>query len=373
MCLEGPAAVLLVALASVLPAWPSSHQSDASARPAAAIPSSWSRLQALSSSSSDGPDGKPPSRGPRVTVTLTASDRSRLHNAAVIMTPEGDHTVRERSGSEIAILPDGSFVFTGVAPGVYRIRARAGTASGGAPLFALYRIAVSTRDLDVALTLRPGATLSGRLGADGASAVKPATLAGVQIHALPADGNGAGETASGELVRDGSFTIRGVMPGRHLVTVARLPHPWVLQRVTYRGQDITDIGLDTDSAQSIDDVRVTITDAATDVSGTVRDADGRPVPGAVVLIIPGAAQFRTAGSRRFGRTSTDRDGHYRYRGLPPGDYRVVASMLDPDRDRPELLQHLNDAGVPLSLDALATPVIDLRLTPAITPQPASAR
>lgn len=333
--------------------------------------SAWTWLQAPSSLSTD---RTPPSQGVRVTVTLTASDRSTLRNAAVILSREGHHVGVERATNEIAILPDGSFVFTHVAPGVYRIRARAGTASGGAPFLALYRIAVSTRDLDVAVTLRPSASVSGRLSADAVNAVTPATLAGVQIQAPLADGSGAGETEAGEVVRDGSFTIRGVMPGRHLVTVAGLPHPWVLQRVTYRGQDITDTGLDTDSGQAIDDVRVTITDAATEVSGTVRDADGRPVPGAVVLIIPGAPQFRTAASRRFGRTSSDGDGRYRYRGLPPGDYRVVASMIDPaDMERPELLQQLNDAGVPLSLDALATPVMDLRLTPAITLQPVSAR
>jgi hypothetical protein len=119
---------------------------------------------------------------------------------------------------------------------------------------------------------------------------------------------------------------------------------------------------------------VTITDAATDISGTVRDTDGRPAPGAVVLIIPGAPQLRTAASRRFGRTSSDMDGRYHYRGLPPGEYRIVASMIDPaDMDRPELLQQLSDAGVPLSLDALATPVMDLRLTPAIIRRPVSAR
>ena len=328
-------------------------------------------LQAPSSASTD---RTPLSSGVRVTVTLTASDRSRLHNAAVIMAREGDHGAAERSTNEIAILPDGSFVFTHVAPGVYRIRARAGTASGATPLLALYRIVVSVRDLDVALTLRPSASVSGRLRADAVNTVTPATLAGVQVQVPLADGSGADETASGEVVRDGSFSIRGVMPGRHLVTIAGLPYPWVLQRVTYRGQDITDTGLDADSGQSIDDVRVTITDAATDVSGTVRDADGRPVVGAVVLIIPGAPQFRMAASRRFGRTWSDADGRYRYRGLPPGEYRVVASMIDPaDLDRPVLLQQLNDAGVPLSLQALATPVMDLRLTPAITPLPVSAR
>ena len=369
MCLEGPAAVLLVALASVLPAGSSTHTFNPGTRPLRAVTSSWLPLQSPSVPATDRTAQSP---GVRVTVTLTASDRSRLRNAAVILAHDSDHVAVERSPDEIAILPDGSFVFTNVAPGVYRLRARAGTASGAAPLLALYRIVVGPRDLDVAWTLLPAASVSGRLAVDPASTGKPATLAGVQIQTPFADG--AGETAAGEIVRDGTFRIGGVMPGRHLVTVAGLPHPWVLQRVTYRGQDVTDTGLDTDSGQSIDDVRVTITDAATDVSGTVRDSDGRAVTGALVLIIPGAPQFRTLVSRRFGRTSSDGDGRYRYRGLPPGEYRVVAAMIDPaDLNRTELLQHLSDAGIPLSLDALATPVMDLRLTPPATPQQASAR
>jgi hypothetical protein len=91
------------------------------------------------------------------------------------------------------------------------------------------------------------------------------------------------------------------------------------------------------------------------------------VSGAKVLIIPAASQFWTRVSRRFGRASTDADGRYRYRGLPPGQYRVVASMLDEgDVYRRDLLDRLSNAGVELSLDPLATRAIDLRLTPVAT-------
>ena len=129
-----------------------------------------------------------------------------------------------------------------------------------------------------------------------------------------------------------------------------------------------------DSGQRLEGVHVTITDVASDVSGTVVDAEGRGVAHATVLIIPDSPEFRTRVSRRFGRTSTDAKGRYRYRGLPPGEYRVVASTLD-DSDvyRRDLLQQLFDAGVLLRLDALATRVIDLRLTPIATLRRTSAR
>jgi hypothetical protein len=147
----------------------------------------------------------------------------------------------------------------------------------------------------------------------------------------------------------------------------------VLKSVTYRGQDITDTGLEADSGQRLTDLRVAITDVASEVTGTVRDAEGHGVAAAMVLIIPSAPQFWTRVSRRFGRTSTGADGRYRYRGLPPGEYRVIASTLD-ERDvyRRDLLRQLSNAGVTLSLDALSSRAIDLRLTPVATSRRPSA-
>jgi hypothetical protein len=64
----------------------------------------------------------------------------------------------------------------------------------------------------------------------------------------------------------------------------------------------------------------------------------------------------------------------------PGGLQTPSSP-SPDRtlqlqgvvSRPEILQRVDDAGLPLSLEANAALVSDLRLTPAITPQQASAR
>jgi hypothetical protein len=343
MCLEGRVAALLVALALVAPR-------IAGGRPLDARP-----------------------EGARVTVMLATANRQRLTNAAVIMRPETDPE-RERQADEVVIRPDGSFVFNNVQPGAYRIHARAGTDSRTGPLLALYRIVVDTRDVSVTLTLLPGASVSGRLVADPSKKGQPATFSGVRVHAAPANGSDVGDAAEADVASDGSFTITGVSPGRRVLVVEGLTYPWVLQRVIHRGQDITDTGVEADSGQAIGDIRMTITDAASEVSGTVRDAAGHSVSGATILIIPTAPEFWTRVSRRFGRTVSDADGRYRCRGLPPGEYRVVASRLDgQDFYRPELLRQLSAAGAPLSLGPLDTPVIDLGLTLPAIPQPTSAR
>ena len=89
--------------------------------------------------------------------------------------------------------------------------------------------------------------------------------------------------------------------------------------MTSRGQDVSDAGLEADARQRFENVRIVITDAATDVSGSVRDARGRPVADAIVLVIPLSQQFWQRSSRRFGLLYTDPDGRFRIRGLPEGD------------------------------------------------------
>lgn len=372
MCLEGRIPALLVALTSVVMSACSGERPALVTGPrAAAFSSPAFPIQIPSAPPTSGVARQP--AGVRVSVTLTAPNGRKLINGAVIMVPDEDRGSNDSPTGDVTILPDGLFTFNNVPPGSYQIRGRAHTDAGRASLFAIYRVIVTDHDLTVRLVLLPGAQVSGRVSADAVRTARPATFVGLRIQAPFADGSSFGDAPTGETLANGSFTIHGVMSGSHVVTVEGLTDPWVLKRVTYRGRDITDTGLEADSGQRLDDVHVTITDVASDVSGTVLDAEGRGVAHAKVLIIPAVPQFRTRVSRRFGRTSTDANGRYRYRGLPAGEYRVVASTIDEiDVYRRDLLQQFSDAGVILRLDALATRVIDLRLTPIATVRRTSA-
>ena len=144
-----------------------------------------------------------------------------------------------------------------------------------------------------------------------------------------------------------------------------IAYPWVVKSVTYRGQDITDAGLDISGRQQrFEDVRVAITDVASEVSGVVRDAAGAAVPDATVLIVPLSEQFWTRTSRRLGVLRTDAGGRYRVRGLPAGEYRAVASleMDESEAYRPGLLRNFREVGTALSLKNLEERALDLPLT-----------
>jgi hypothetical protein len=358
MCLDGRAAAVLVAAASIvggLADTPGQHPSATSPSPAASS-------QRAATAGAD-----------RVTVTvrLEIPGQRKLSNATVSLNRELDGAGGRDPVDKVAILADGSFVFSDVPPGTYRIHARATIGAADPPLVALYRIVVHNRDIAVPLALRPGASVSGRVIVDQSAGSTPPSFSGLQIQASAAD---SADTTAADVLRDGSFRITGVAPGRQFLAVKGLSGRWALDRVTYRGADISDRGLDATSGESIRDIRVAVSDRASDVSGTVRDSDGRVVSGATVLLIPHAPQFLARTSRRFGITTSGQDGRYRYRGLPGGEYHVTAVLIDPeDVYVPELLQQLSAAGAPLTLAPLAAAVIDLRLTPAPDMRRTSAR
>ena len=300
------------------------------------------------------------SAGTEIRGRLVLPDRRQLSNGTLVMTPED----RDASVAEVNAMmrPDGSFLFSNVPPGSYLIRALAQTDRDGSSLYALFRVTVRGRDIDgIELMLLPGAIISGRLIAESQDGSIGDVLASVRVRAPFDDGSAFGDGQTGEPRRDGSFTIDGVMAGAHLIVVEGLPAPWSLKSVTYRGKDITDVGLQADSGQRLEDVKVTLTTRASEVSGTVRDGEKHAVPNARVLFVPAPAALWPVASRRFARSITDAAGRYSVRGLPPGDYRVAAAVELGDRDvyRGDVLRAVRDQGTAITLEAGASRVVDL--------------
>ena len=279
--------------------------------------------------------GVPPAAKKGVTVSgvVVGPDDDPLQSGAVLMSPAAGDTLALHPAGDVRFLPDGSFSFSHVGPGEYQIRARAQIA-GGPPLFAGYRVLVRDRDIaDLRLLLRPGATMTGTLEVDAVDANRPAlVLTGLRVRAPFVDGGGFGDTLTGSVQRDGRFRLVGVMEGDHFVTVEGLPDPWTVKHARWRNTDVTEIPLSVASGETIQDVRITITTDASEVRGTVRDQAGLPVPDAIVALSPTSYQTWLGASRRFAITRTDGGGRYQYRGLPTGDYRLLASRVLAEAD-----------------------------------------
>jgi hypothetical protein len=274
---------------------------------------------------------------------------------------EGPDAVPAR---DVFILPDGTFSFRNVPPGRYQIRARGEAETQGTALFSMYAITVDGRDLsDLEMTLSPGANLEGSLIVEAVSAPRPVSFTGIRVRAPLIEGGSFGDALSGDVRPDGAYRISCLMAGRHHVTVDGLQYPWVLKTVTYRGQDITDGALDVESGQELKDVRVTITDATSEVNGAVKDSGGREAADAMVLIIPLSEQFWARANRRLRLLRTDATGRFRIRGLPAGEYRALATYDLDEREayRLDRLRELVVLGVPLSIADRERRAVDLPL------------
>ena len=385
MCLEGRSAALLVALSSIVNSGGAGLTSLTAGWPTTTITAPF----ATSRTANDGRSSVPAApNGVRIRGRLVTADYQQLANGTLVMTPEDS----DSSASSIngAMLPDGSFVFSNVPPGSYLIRALAQVQQNENSLFALFRVTVRERDVDgIELVLRPGATIAGRIILDPGSVVRGpgsaddaarsasliGALAGLRVRAPFSDGASFGDAQTGEARRDGAFTVQGVMAGAHLLMVDGLPPPWSVKNVTYRGQDITDTGLQADSGQQLSGVSITVTDRATEVSGTVRDGGEQAAAGARVLFVPVPAGLWPLASRRYARAITDAIGHYSVRGLPTGDYRAIAALEIGDRDvyRRDILQAVRDHGVAITLETAQARVVDLSVVQLPLPHRAAAR
>jgi hypothetical protein len=82
------------------------------------------------------------------------------------------------------------------------------------------------------------------------------------------------------------------------------------------------------TSSGITDLVVTITDKVSALTGTARDANGQPEPMATAAVFPADKTLWAPpgmASRRVQTTAPARDGRYAFRGLPAGEYLVVAT------------------------------------------------
>lgn len=307
-----------------------------------------------------------PGSGVSITGLLSTADKRPLAGATVILRPLAADGAPPLADVELG--PDGTFAFRHVPPGRYEIRARGQTIVPQVrSLVATFGVIVMDRPVtNVQLVLIPGASIAGRVLVEAVQSSKPPSFAGLRIRAPFSDGSGFGDAVTGEVSPNGAFTIDGLIAGGHVISVEGLPDPWLIKSVAHRGRDITDVGIEVEGGQEVHDVRVTIADVAAEIAGLVLDGSGAGVAHATVVVVPPAPQFWNPTSRRIQVTRADAAGRYRVRGLPPGEYRIVASLdLEPtDVHGLALLQRLAAAGAPMTIRGVESRAIDVRLSPA---------
>jgi hypothetical protein len=310
----------------------------------------------------------------RISGQLIAYDGKPLLSGAVIMSPQSGQGVPIPAPEDITLQPDGRFQFRHVVPGRYQIRARGQTDPAGAALFAVFPADVMGTDVQgISLTLHPGALVEGRVLVDTRHAMKPPTLSNLRVRTPFTDGNAFGDALTGTVQPDGTFAIRGVMSGAHQFVLEGLEPPWVLKSVMMHGSDVTDLEVPVPERAQIQDVRITITDESSEVSGLVQNARDLPVPNVGVMVFSKVPLFWLRTNRRMRVTYTDRDGRFSVPGLPAGEYLAVASSTidEADLGHRERIQALEAYAVPFRIaTADGRARVTLHVAPPVPPAPA---
>jgi len=280
-------------------------------------------------------------RSVRVSGTLTTPDGPAASTAVRIMPAFADELATDQFLSiEVATGrsdESGTFTMTGVPPGEYLIQAEATRTPSPFEIrpmqqafWAAQPISVGSSDVtNVAVTLRPGLRVSGRLEfAGGIAAPTAAQITRGWVWLLPAT-NGAleGGRTLGRAAIDatGRFTTQAVPGGKYVLRVDGVAR-WAMASAWLGSRDVADSPIDLTSGD-VSEVVVQMTNRQTSLSGPVLDALGAPDGDASVLIFPTDPALwvdSSAQPRRLRAGRTDDAGAFVIEGAPPGEYFVVA-------------------------------------------------
>ena len=212
--------------------------------------------------------------------------------------------------------------------------------SNGTPsvLWAEVPVTVAGADVaGVALTLRDGATVSGRVAFDGAGAAPaPAELKAMRVTMAPLSGSQPPMLAARADMADeaGVFKTTGRPPGRYAFSVIG-PRGWRTASISIGGQEL--IGPLTLAGQDVTNVVVTMTNQLGRIEGTVRASGAATLPPVTVVVFSADRQWWDTGTET-GRgphtVSASKEGQFSVASVLSGDYYLAAL---PDAQVPDAL------------------------------------
>jgi len=242
---------------------------------------------------------------------------------------------------------------------------------------------------NVVLNLQPGMTISGRVAFDGSTLTPPSDLTRVRVN-ISARGQQTPDLGGIPPVQcdsSGRFSLTGVPPGQYMLSASaptgtttaggggggagrastgvggQSAGNWMLKSAIVAGRDSLDYPLEVQPNTDVTGALLTFTDKTQQLSGTLLDATGRPTSDYTIIAFPSDKSYWLPQSRRIQSVRPNTDGTYSVRGLPAGDYRLIA-VTDVDTGEwydPSFLEQLLPVSMPFSLTDGQTKTQDLRL------------
>jgi hypothetical protein len=255
-----------------------------------------------------------------------------------------------------AVRPDGSFEITRVTPGSYYLMASA--TIDDKRYSSRTAIQVGSTDVEgLSVVVRSGGLVTGKVRVEG----RPDEhLVGVSAGLRGWETGGVlfGPQPAGKVQPDGGFQLEDVGMDRYAFYTTGLPEGYYVKSVRSGGSDVLAAGFEAGGGAATFDVLVSPN--AGSVEGTAIDPKSQAAfAGAMVALVPEAKDQPD----RFRNATTDQEGHFRFRNLVPGEYRLFAwedvpqyAWMDPD-----YMRELEPKGQRVTVEEGAHPAVQVTL------------
>lgn len=244
-----------------------------------------------------------------------------------------------------------------------------------ATLWATLPITVGGAEVDgLAVTLRTGARLTGRVVFEGAAArPSAAELARLSIAITQADGRTiaggmtiVGTAPAGRFSAGDTFLTPGLPDGQYFLNVATPPAGWFFKSAMLNGRDVSMASVEL-TGDDVTGIVMTFTDRATTVGGVVRELGDLATTDVRIIVFPTNQDLWKGGNltRRIRAVTANDRGEFTVPAIVPGEYYAVAvpaERVPPDWQEAAFLQPLIRHARRASVADGATGSVDLVLT-----------
>lgn len=210
---------------------------------------------------------------------------------------------------------NGRFEIRGVVPGSYSLVAGSRDEDSAG---AQRDVEVGDSDLsDLVLNLANGRDVNGDIRFVDFSGKQPE----LHVTLIPKRSAMFFGAASASVKEDGSFTLKDVFPQEYQTMVSGIPADAFVKSIRVADAETVTAGFNGAKAGNM---HIIVSGRAATLQGTVTDKTGNPFPGATIVLNSTRPLPRMRGSSSTPTISTDQNGHFVFRGLVPGDYKVSA-------------------------------------------------
>jgi protocatechuate 3,4-dioxygenase beta subunit len=215
----------------------------------------------------------------------------------------------------------GEFSIKGVAPGSYYVSA--GMRDKEKFYSTRQKIDVGEARIEgMVLSLGGGATIHGRVRtASGA----PPPAGRIMIRLQPAAEEGEFISPYVEVSKESSFEINAVADGGYALTVYGLEQGWFVKSAHLGNEDVLQNGVQVEGGAAKGSLDIVVSADGAQIEGTVTDSDkSQPLAGVQVKArVDPPSDYNFS---RFRATTSDQNGHYVLKDVPPGKYKVTAKI-----------------------------------------------